>query len=85
MKPRTLEDIAYGLGIAKEVSRLDIGQTPLDLGLVGEVGQQIDEPLVGQPKDGLVVPEGVVGIDADRGDCGHGLFLADWLCAMESG
>ena len=26
-KPRTLEDIAYGLGIAKEVSRLDIGQT----------------------------------------------------------
>jgi len=26
-KTRTLEDIAYGLGIAKEVSRLDIGQT----------------------------------------------------------
>ena len=26
-KPRTLEDIAYGLVIAKEVSRLDIGQT----------------------------------------------------------
>ena len=26
-KPRILEDIAYGLGIAKEVSRLDIGQT----------------------------------------------------------
>jgi UDP-2,3-diacylglucosamine hydrolase len=26
-KPRTLEDIAYGLGIAKEVSRLDIGQS----------------------------------------------------------
>jgi DUF1009 family protein len=26
-KDRILEDIAYGLGIAKEVSRLDIGQT----------------------------------------------------------
>ncbi|MNI66129.1 hypothetical protein D3C73_1216730 [compost metagenome] len=35
------------------------------------VGQQFGEPLLAQAEDGLIVPEGVVGIEADRGD-GHG-------------
>jgi hypothetical protein len=37
-----------------------------DLGFVAVGGQQVDEPLVGQAEDGLVVPEGVVGIEADQ-------------------
>jgi hypothetical protein len=50
---------------------LDLGQALLQHGLVGDVGQQLAEPVVGQAEDGFVVPKGVIGVEADRRDA-HG-------------
>ena len=47
---------------------IDIGQTRAAGDLVRVLGQQGAEPILRQPEDRFVVPEGVVGIETDRGD-----------------
>ena len=47
------------------------------LGRVDVIGEQFGEPLLGQPVELLVLPERVVGIEADGGEGGgHG---ARWI------
>ena len=58
------------VAVEPQVPALHLGQARLDERVV-VVAQQIEEPRLGQAEDGLVVPEGVVGIEPDCGD-GHG-------------
>ena len=56
--------------VQTKVALLRGRQTGVDAVAVMMLGQQVCEPVVSQPEDGLVVPKGVVGIQADSGD-GH--------------
>jgi len=58
----------HPIAVERKVAFLRLGQPFLDVSGIGPVGQHLGEPVVGQAEDGLVVPEGVVGIEPDRGD-----------------
>ncbi|MNN67326.1 hypothetical protein D3C81_1829520 [compost metagenome] len=61
----------HAVAVEAKVAPLDLGQALHHHWLVGVIGQQVHEPFLAETEDGLVVPQGVVGIEADRGD-GHG-------------
>jgi len=71
----------HPIAVETQVALFRLGQTRLDGRGVAVVVQQVDEPGVGQTEDRLVVPEGVVGIEADRGD-GHGRGPQDFAAAL---
>ena len=61
-------------GVEPQVALLDARQARFDHVLVAVIRQKLDKASMGQAEDGLVVPKGVVGVQADGGD-GHAASL----------
>jgi hypothetical protein len=54
--------------VEPKVAGLDLGQAGIEQIRRGEPGHHLAQAILRQPEDRLIVPERVVGIEADHGD-----------------